>query len=285
MPDSWEPTPSQLTPLELLFQRDGLPEYPLPREVATLYDGPFGLPTPVLYSNFVSSLDGIAEVGPSSGSKLSGHSQADRFVMGLLRACAEAILIGSGTLSGSPGHVWTAEQVYPPQADGFRELRRRLGLPERPLLAIASGSGELNLRHRALAWPALLLTSTAGRARLSQAGPHRVVEVGPSPQLDPREIVGAVRQAGHRVILTEGGPKLLGQLLGAGQVDELFLTVSPLLAGRAKGERRPGLVDGVDLLGGERSPGLELLSARRHASHLFLRYRVEGADRRAPREA
>lgn len=279
MPESGTPAAMPLSPLELLFQSEVLPQYPLPPELATLYGGPFGLASSLLYSNFVTSLDGVAVVGPSSGSKLSGGSQADRFVMGLLRASAEAILIGSGTLRGSPGHVWTAEHVYPPQAAAYRELRHRLGLPEHPTLVIASGSGEVDLQHPGLARPALLLTSEAGRRRLERAGDHQVLAVGTGPELEPGKMVEAVRQAGHRVILTEGGPRLLGQLLGSGQLDELFLTLSPILAGRTEAERRPGLVDGLDLLEGERSPWLNLQSARRHGSHVFLRYLVEGAER------
>ncbi|HUY07856.1 MAG TPA: dihydrofolate reductase family protein [Candidatus Dormibacteraeota bacterium] len=279
MPDSWVPAAAALSPLEQLFLREGQPEYELPSELGNLYGGPFGLPSPILYSNFVSSLDGVAVVGPSSGSKLSGNSQADRFVMGLLRACSQAILIGSGTLEGSPGHVWTADHVFPPLRERYRELRRRLGLPERPVLVIATGSGRVDLDHPGLAQPALLLTSDQGRQRLAGASHHQVVALGPNPELDPRQIVEAIRQAGHQVILTEGGPRLHGQLLGAGQVGQLFLTVAPLLAGRTKEDRRPGFVDGLDLLGGSRSPGLSLLSARRQGSHLFLRYLVEGAEK------
>jgi len=279
--ESWAPSATSGGPLELLFQAEDLPAYPLPPKLATLYGGPFGLPQPVLYSNFVSSLDGVAVVGPSSGSKLSGNSQADRFVMGLLRACAEAILIGSATLSGSPGHVWTAEHVFPPAAAAFRALRRRLGLPDRPTLVVASGSGKIDLGHPGLRRPALLLTSERGRQRLGQASNHQVIALGPGPELDPVQMIEAVRQAGHQVVLTEGGPRLLSQLLGAGQVDQLFLTVSPLLAGRAEGEQRSGFIDGVDLLGQDRSPWLSLLSAHKQRSHLFLRYLVDGSARRA----
>jgi riboflavin biosynthesis pyrimidine reductase len=278
MSESWLPPATTLDPLELLFQSRSLTEYDLPPELADLYGGPFGLPSSLLYSNFVTSLDGVAVIGPSSGSTLSGNSQGDRFVMGLLRACAQAVLIGSGTLSGSPGHVWTAEHVYPPMAAAYRELRRRLGLPERPTLVVASGSGKIDMDHPGLAEPALVLTSDEGRSRLAQSGDHQVVVIGPGPELDPKKMVEAVRRAGHRMILTEGGPQLLGGLLGAGQVDQLFLTISPLLAGREKDERRPGFVDGIQLLGGNHSPWLSLLSARRQASHLFLRYLVEGAE-------
>jgi riboflavin biosynthesis pyrimidine reductase len=266
---------TQLEPLEPWFQASGLPEYPLPAQLSELYGGPFGLPTPVLYANFVESLDGVAVVGPSSGSKLSGNSQADRFVMGLLRACADTILIGSGTLLGSPGHIWTAEHVFPPAASAFAELRRRLGRAERPTLAVVTGSGEIDLDHAGLRRGGLLLTSATGQRRLGSPRGFEVISLGRGPKLDPSRIVGALREVGNQALLTEGGPQLLAQLVHSGQLDQLFLTISPLLAGRRRGGRRPSFVDGADLLEGERSPWLSLLSARRHRSHLFLRYRLE----------
>ncbi len=281
MPEPESPKGKPLTPLELLFEADAQPQFELPAELKMLYGGPFGLPPSLLYSNFVSSLDGVAVVGPSSGSQLSGESKADRFVMGLLRASADAILIGSGTLSGSPGHIWTAEHVYPAQAPAYLELRRILGLAVRPTLVVASGSGEVDLRHPGLAAPAMILTSSEGQKRLAGAHQHQVVVIGKGPEIDPEQLVAAIRQAGHRRILTEGGPRLMGQLIGAGQVDQLFLTVSPLLAGRTKSEPRPGFVDGLDLLGRDRSPWLRLLSARRDGSHLFLRYLAAGATGRS----
>jgi len=76
---------------------------------------------------------------------------------------------------------------------------------------------------------------------------------------------------GHRSILTEGGPHLFGQLLAAGLIEQLFLTLSPALAGRQRSGTQIGLVEGTSLL-----PGIDirgrLLSARRSGSHLFLRY-------------
>lgn len=270
-----------LDALELLFQAPGLPEYPLPARLAELYGGPFGLPRQLVYSNFVTSLDGVAVVGPSSGSKLSGKSEADRFVMGLLRAASDAIVIGAGTLAGSPGHVWTAEHVYPPAAAAYKELRRTLRLPARPTLVVVSGSGKLDLGHPGLSRPAVLLTSDQGRERLGGASHHQVISLGPVRELDPHQMVAVLREAGQQMILTEGGPRLLGQLAGAGLVDQFFLTLSPLLAGRQESGTRPGFIDGVDLLGG-RWPGLELLSARRQGSHLFLRYGRGGKARRRP---
>ena len=77
----------------------------------------------------------------------------------------------------------------------------------------------------------------------------------------------------YYLILSEAGPHVFGSLLRAGLVDELFLTVSPLLAGRSGVSVRLGLVEGVDLLP-TATVDARLLSARRSDSHLFLRYEL-----------
>ncbi|MGH9107722.1 MAG: RibD family protein [Acidimicrobiales bacterium] len=99
-----------------------------------------------------------------------------------------------------------------------------------------------------------------------------VLALGDGPALAMAGVLAAVSARGHASVLTEGGPALLGQLVGEGLVDELFLTVSPFLAGRDK-TPRPGLVEGLELLPSRRLPG-ELLSARRRGSYLFLRYKL-----------
>ena len=102
-----------------------------------------------------------------------------------------------------------------------------------------------------------------------------IVSLGPT--LDVRDAVEALRARGHRVLLSEGGPTMAGSLTGAGLVDDLFLTLSPVLAGRAAGERF-SLVEGVELLPDRRVEG-QLLGVRRGRSHLFLRY---GSTIRSP---
>ena len=83
------------------------------------------------------------------------------------------------------------------------------------------------------------------------------------------EAIAELRERGRRRILCEGGPTLFGSVLAAGLVDELFLTVSPLLAGRGL-----SLVEGVELLPDLRVAGT-LAGVRRHGAHLFLRYALE----------
>ena len=106
--------------------------------------------------------------------------------------------------------------------------------------------------------------------RASVPSATEVVAVNGGDSVDLRLGLEALRERGHALILSEGGPTIFGALVAAGLVDELFLTVSPLLAGRA-GKPRPALVEGIELLP-EIVRRARVLSVRRHDDHLFLRY-------------
>lgn len=97
-----------------------------------------------------------------------------------------------------------------------------------------------------------------------------VIEVGGSGSVDLQEALDAMRRRGYEVILTEGGPHVIGDLVENGLLDEAFITVSPVIAGRDR-EARLGMVHGVELLP-DRGLWSRLLSARRHEDFLFLRY-------------
>jgi riboflavin biosynthesis pyrimidine reductase len=71
----------------------------------------------------------------------------------------------------------------------------------------------------------------------------------------------------------EGGPTVIGDLLQNELLDELFLTLSPILAGRDGAGGRPGLVEGAELLPSTSISG-DLVSVRKHGSHLFLRFAI-----------
>ena len=263
-----------LEPLTLLHEAERLPRFALPGELERLYGGPLGFPESCLFANFVSTIDGVTAIKSLRRSNvlISDASESDRFVMGLLRACADAVLVGSTTVHGSSSRHWTAEAVYPQAADSFGELRRALGRPPSPELAIVTASGELDLAHPALEEGALLLTTERGAARLEGRLPDasQAVPLG-EDALDVRAAVDHLRERGHARILSEGGPTVFGSLVAAGLVDELFLTISPLLAGRSALGDRLGLVEQAELL-----PNLpvrsRLLGVRSHGAHLFLRY-------------
>jgi riboflavin biosynthesis pyrimidine reductase len=259
-----------MDPIERLFERDGLLRFALPEILATIYGGDFGLARPRLYANFVSSVDGVVAlpgVGESGG-VVSGNSEPDRFVMGLLRAVADAVLIGAGTFRAGAGDRWHPEAAFPSARSAFAELRQRLGLRPQPILVVVTASGDIDPAQPALG-DCLLVTTAQGEARLRGHLPSgaRIVVLD-TGHFGGRSLLNLLHAEGLQCILTEGGPSLVGQLLAEGLLDELFLTTSPRLFGRRLADGRKSLVEGVDL-GGH---GLELMSVRRHGSHLFLRY-------------
>ncbi len=266
-----------MEPMKLLMEEGAPTPFDLPQELSRLYGGSFGLDAPSLSANFVSSVDGVVALPgvPQSSMLISGRSEADRFVMGLLRASADAVLIGAGTLRAAPKSLWTPDFIYPDVAAAFGDLRKRLGRTPSPQLAIVTASGELDPAHPAIRAGALILTTDegAGGLRKETYGSSQIVALAERGPLDTTDVVEHLRTMGHQTILTEGGPTLIGGLLDAGLLGELFLTVSPVLAGRAKDEQRPGLVDGIDLLP-DRGAWSSLLSVRSRADHLFLRYRL-----------
>jgi riboflavin biosynthesis pyrimidine reductase len=265
-----------LNPLESLVEAHPGPELDLPAELRTLYGGPFRLVEPCLVANFVQTIDGVVSIPelPRSNALIAGESEADRFVMGLLRASADVVLVGSGTMRASPKGTWLPERVYPPAADAFAELRRRRGRPEQPIVAFVTAGASFDPTHPALERHAVVLTTTGAAAGLRTRVPSssEIVAVNDGDQVDLGLAVARLRDRGHAAILSEGGPRLFGSLLASGLVDELFLTVSPLLAGRGALPRL-SLVEGVELLPDTAVAG-RLLSARRHEHHLFLRYGV-----------
>jgi riboflavin biosynthesis pyrimidine reductase len=266
-----------LPALEVLFEADGLPAFDLPEELAALYGGSLGFVEPRLYANFVATVDGVVAIPslPGSNKLVAGDNDADRFVMALLRACADALVIGSGTMTASPRSVWTPEQASPTVAGLLAELRRRIGRSGSPQVVIVSASGLIDPTHPSFETGAIVITTDAGAARLDGKLPESaVVSLGPDDWLDPTRLVAALHDRGHTLILCEGGPHAIGPLLAARVVDELFLTVSPLLAGRVPGDPRYALVEGTDLLPEGPLEG-RLLSVRREEDHLFLRYELE----------
>jgi riboflavin biosynthesis pyrimidine reductase len=244
----------------------------LPPPLAALYGGGLALAEDVMYGNFISSVDGVTSLQAPGGAgrALRGDCDADRFVMGVLRALADAVVVGAGTLRADRGHVWTASYIDRERADVYRSLGR-----DQPRLIVVTASGELDPAERALLAGALVLTGDDGARRLRGRLPGGCVvrSLGPG-RPSAAAILTAIRAEGHRRVLTEGGPTLLGALAAEGVLDELFLTLSPVLAGRRAGDGRLGLVEGAHLLPGA-GRWARLRSLRASGSHLFLRYAFE----------
>lgn len=181
---------------------------------------------PWLRVNFVTSADGAVTLdGHSEG--LSGTS--DKRVFGLLRMLCDVLLVGAGTL----------------RQEGYRALRldpgwrTGAGLPELPTLAVVSSRLALDPAAPVFAEaPVRPIVITHGgsprRARDRLAAVADMIVVGDASvdlAAARRELAGR----GLRQVLCEGGPQLFGSLLAADQVDELCLTVAPLLTGPGAG--------------------------------------------------
>ena len=237
------------------------------------------IPEGSVYANFVSSIDGIValEGGTApSGGIISGRNEADRFVMGLLRAFADAVLVGAGTVRAEGGKaMWTPDYIFPAAAEAFADLRRTLKRAQTPRLVIVAASRDLDPSRRALELGALVLTTTAAAKRLRGMLPKacEVRAISDTELIDVDDIFKALHADGYLTVLSEGGPQLFGQLVNKNRVDELFLTVSPVLEGQSG--QSFGLIRGVDF--GRTPKRSRLRSVRRHESHLFLRYQLDHA--------
>lgn len=261
-----------IEPLQVLLDDRGA-SLPLTDELRRLYGGGLSLPARVVYANFVQSVDGVVAMNDvqSSGSVLSGKSPADRFVMGLLRATADAVLVGAETLRDTPGHHWTADHLFPELKPEWTMLRASLRASPQPRLALVTASGSVDVLHPAIREGATFVTTTAGARRLADLVPKSSeVKAFEGDRVPMAEALAWLREQGYQRILSEAGPHVTGQLLAGDLLDDVFLTISPVLAGR-DGGRRLGLVEGVELLP-QRRIEANLDSARMSASFLMLRY-------------
>jgi riboflavin biosynthesis pyrimidine reductase len=275
---------STLEPLQTLYEGQQDADLPLPPTLAALY-GRLSFPVrsgqPYVVGNFVTTLDGVVSLnipGQSGGGPISGFNQHDRMVMGLLRAAADAVIVGAGTLRAVPQHLWTAEHVYPALADEYQQLRSDLGKPEPPLNVIVTARGTLDLElpvFQSGKVPVLIVTTQEGAQRIRTHALPRLVQVAavqPAGVLSAQavlEAVGAVHQC--NIILLEGGPQLMGDFFAEQRLDELFLTLAPQVAGRDDSSDRPGLVAGKQFAP-EHPIWSTLVGVKRGGSHLFLRY-------------
>ena len=170
------PRSRTLAPLKAVWTLDRGKAFPLPAGLARLY-GRFSLPEagagPCIFSNFVATLDGVVSLhtrGHANGQDISGCNEQDRLVMGLLRAVADVVVVGAGTLAADRQHVWTPEMICPALASDFGRLRKALGKSGPPLNVIVSGSGSLDLRLPVFSSGAvqvMVITSSAGAKRLA----------------------------------------------------------------------------------------------------------------------
>src|SRR6266568_4822696 len=268
-----------LTPLESLFEIVRGAALPLPPDLTHLY-GRLAFPLHPghahVIGNFVTTLDGVValnESGRAGGGDISGFNRDDKMVMGLLRAVADAVIVGAGTLRSVPQHRWTAQYIYPPLAGVYQQLRTSLGKPTPPLNVIVTTHGAVDLDlpvFQSGEVPTLLVTNTQGEERI------HAQHLPPSVQLSAIQSSGPLSAQAilHEVNRVEGGPQLMGDFFAGQALDELFLTLAPQIAGRDGEVERPGLVMGKRFAPEDPRWGT-LVSVKRGGSHLFLRYAFE----------
>ncbi len=232
---------------------------------------------PYVLLNMVSTVDGRATLGGRSGALGGG---ADRELFNELRGAADAVLVGAGTVRAERyGRIIRQSER--------RRSRRERGLSEEPLACIVSNRLSLPADLALLADPAsAVVILTSSQASLpSTAAKVEYVREQRGGQLDLPAALGRLRERfAVQVLLCEGGPHLNGQLLSAGLVDELFLSLSPKLAsgGETRGDPALRIIAGPEL---EPPVELELRDALDSDSHLFLRYGVRAsAPERVSRE-
>lgn len=282
----WTKRICMLRPFTLLFEEDPHHGPGLPAEIRTIYGGDWRLPVtpphrPAVWTNFVVSHDGriaFNQPGWNGGNAISRNNRHDHWLMEVVRARADAILVGTATLRVARRHRWVAGELVDWPA--FAALRASEDRPPLPALVILSASGDLPAAI-ALTLPRslFLITTAHGAERALAAFPHLTCLVGADGQIDLPAAFAALRQQyGIRTMLSEGGGRTYGTLLAHQLIDEIFLTISPIIVGNPAppAPPRPGLVEGVGFTP-QHPPQLRLISLRRAGDFLFQRAQLRFA--------
>jgi riboflavin biosynthesis pyrimidine reductase len=215
---------------------------------------------PWVVANMASSADGRATIAGTSGAL---GNDADHKLFAALRKQVDCVLVGPGTLA--------MERYGPIVPDpSVREERVRAGLSPQPICATVSRSGRVPVdiplcddpEQTVVVYTAADVTLDPARARL---------EVNRIEPLTLAAVLEHLRaHHGVRLVLCEGGPRLLGVLIAEDLLDELFLTFSPLIAG---GNGTKHVTEAESPVG---PVPLELVRVLEDEDHLFLRYRIAG---------
>jgi riboflavin-specific deaminase-like protein len=215
---------------------------------------------PFVFVNMVSTIDGRAQVGGSTG----GLGEAADLEMLLeLRALADAVLIGTGTLrvEGYARLIGSEER---------RARREAAGLTGDPVAVLLSRSLDLPWDAGLFAdaeQPVLVYTRADAQAEAAET--RAPVEVVRLEDASPAAMLADLRARGIAALLSEGGPTLNSAMLAAGLVDELFLTIAPQITGEPEAIR---IVEGDALPVPLRARPVWVLRAR---GELFLRYALQ----------
>jgi riboflavin biosynthesis pyrimidine reductase len=184
---------------------------------------------PWVRANMIATADGASTVNGRSGG-MSGP--ADRLVFSVLRSVADVILVGAGTARAEkyrpvrPGEVWAQLRDGRAPTPPIAVVTTKLGLDlNSPLLAGAPPDART----------IVLTTEQCPDERRAAVAASADVAVVGADRITPATMIDALATRGHRRILVEGGPGLLGQITAAGLLNELCLTFSPALEGGRAG--------------------------------------------------
>lgn len=192
-------------------------------DVAAAYALP---PEPHLRAVFVASADGAATAGSGKSGGLSGET--DRRLLLGLRELTDAVLVGAATVRA---------EGYGPVVLSDEAQRRRVdaGLAPRPPIVMMSGTGRFDPSARVFVeanqLPIVVMSEQAAEAHGSDLGGLAEVVTAGTAELDLPVALQALRDRGLLRLQFEGGPAMFGRLLAADLVDELCLTLSPIVAG------------------------------------------------------
>ncbi len=257
-------------------------------DLAAVYGGPMRLAPPgnglpLLAMNFVTAHDGrVAFNHPDhrGGGPISGFDDNDIWLMGLLRARADAVVVGEGTLRAEPRHINTPEDIYPEDSEAFAALRSHENRSELPIFSYITFAGNLPPESRVFSMEdahMVVATTTTGARHLRRtvrpAGRLDILEFGDDGVDLERYARIMAGDYGVEFLLCEGGATLYGALLGAGIVNEPFITRSPLVVGENRDNPRPSLVEGIGWLPDE-APRMQIASVRKAGHYLYMRYRA-----------
>jgi riboflavin-specific deaminase-like protein len=192
-------------------------------DLTSTYAYPDGLDRPWVRANMVSSIDGAVSVGGRSGGL---SSPSDKQIFALLRALADVVIVGAGTVRAEgygPGRI----------REDYARLREDAGQPPAVPIAIVSRSLDLDLRTALFleTRPIVITCSSAPLPRFEVLERSADIVIAGDLRVDLPAAMDALQQRGLRRMLCEGGPRLLGDLTHAGLLDELCLTIAPLVAG------------------------------------------------------
>lgn len=217
-------------------------------------------------AHMVGGLDGTAAVHGRVGAL---STAPDKALFADMRTLADVVLVGARTVR---------EEGYGPVrlSEERRSSRVARGLPETPPLAVVSRSLDLDWDARAFAAAppdrrTIVVTCRAApSSRLERARQVADVLVTGEHSVDPGELMVELAARGLRHVLCEGGPSWLGELVAAGLVDELCLTLSPMMGG----DPLPVAV----FPPGSALTDFRLRQVLRDGDSLFLRYEVDRDD-------